>query len=173
MKDGRGRLAGTENQHGTLVTQIRNVLIIEDEEILAENLQTHLRRCGWNARIAGTGTSAVTAAREFCPDLILLDYHLPDMNGFQVLDTIGAAHHCGCVLMTGHPTDTVLADAKRHGISHILSKPFALAGLQSLLMSAAAEFRSNHIEKARRPSWFDPGGFAQSPSLLGNFSSPA
>ena len=148
------------------MTQTRNVLIVEDEEILAENLQTHLQRCGWNARIAPTGKSAVIAAREFRPELILLDYHLPDMNGFQVLDDVRAAHHrCGCVLMTGHPTDTVLADAQRHGIGHILPKPFALAGLHSLLLATAADFHSKPNENRWRASRLDFGGFTPSPSL--------
>jgi len=152
------------------VTQTRNVLIVEDEEILAENLQTHLHRCGWNVRIASTGKSAVIAAGEFRPALILLDYHLPDMDGFQVLDVVRAAHHhCGCVLMTGHPTDTVLAEAQRHGIGHILSKPFPLAGLHGLLLAAAADFLSKPNENRRRPSCFDFGGYAL-PPLLGSFA---
>ena len=155
------------------MTQTKNVLIVEDEEILAQNLQTHLRRCGWNARIASTGKSAVHAAIEFRPELILLDYHLPDMNGFEVLDAIDAAHHCSCVLMTGHPTDTVLAGARRHGIGHILSKPFALAELQGLLLAATAEFRSNRVDKGRRSGRFDFGGVPPSPLLLGNFPNPA
>src|SRR6185295_2177998 len=53
------------------MTQTRNVLIVEDEEVLAENLQTHLQRCGWNVRIAPTGKLAVIAARDFRPALIL------------------------------------------------------------------------------------------------------
>ena len=116
----------------------KKVLIVEDEEILAENLQTHLRRCGWDTRIACNGQTAVLTADEFLPELILLDYNLPDMNGFEALDAIRAANHCcGCVLMTGHPTEAVLADAERHGIGRILSKPFSLAGLTQLLGSGA------------------------------------
>ena len=119
------------------------VLIIEDEQIFAENLQTHFERCGWDARIACNGKLAVIAADEFLPELILLDFHLPDMNGFEVLDAIRAGNHCcGCVLMTGHPTDTVLADAQRHGIGRILCKPFPLSTLEGHLLAAAAEFSS-------------------------------
>jgi DNA-binding response OmpR family regulator len=125
------------------VSQGRKVLIIEDEEILAENLQTHFQRCGWDARIACNGKLAVIAADEFLPELILLDYHLPDMTGFQVLDAIRASHDCpGCVLMTGHPTDTVLADAQRRGIGHILCKPFPLSSLQGEMLDAAIDAAS-------------------------------
>jgi DNA-binding response OmpR family regulator len=122
------------------MSQSRKVLIIEDEQIFAENLQTHFQRCGWDARIACNGKLAVIAADEFLPELILLDFHLPDMNGFQVLDAIRASHDCpGCVLMTGHPTEAVLADAQRRGIGHILCKPFPLAGLQSVMLASATD----------------------------------
>jgi DNA-binding response OmpR family regulator len=125
------------------VAQGKKVLIIEDEQIFAENLQTHFERCGWDARIACNGKLALIAADEFLPELILLDFHLPDMNGFEVLDAIRAGNHCcGCVLMTGHPTDTVLADAQRHGIGRILCKPFPLSTLEGHLLATAAEFSS-------------------------------
>jgi DNA-binding response OmpR family regulator len=125
------------------VAQGKKVLIIEDEEIFAENLQTHFLRCGWDARVACNGKLAVIAAEEFLPELILLDFRLPDMNGFEVLDAIRAGNHCcGCVLMTGHPTDAVLVDAQRHGIGRILCKPFPLSTLESQLLATAAEYSS-------------------------------
>ena len=138
------------------------VLIIEDEEILAANLQTHFQRSGWNARIASNGKSAMAAADEFRPELILLDYHLPDMNGFQALDAIrDADHRCSCVLMTGHPTDVVLADAERHAIGYILCKPFSMAELQNRLLATAAET----CTKCSRPNL--ECGWGNSPTLMG------
>ena len=125
------------------MAQGKKVLIIEDEEILAENLQTHFERCGWDARVACNGKLAVIAADEFLPELILLDFHLPDMNGFEVLDAIRAGNHCcGCVLMTGHPTETVLADAQAHGIGRVLCKPFPLSTLEGQMLATAAEYSS-------------------------------
>ncbi|HXE46808.1 MAG TPA: response regulator [Ramlibacter sp.] len=118
----------------------KKVLIIDDEEVFAANLQTHFERCGWDARVACNGKLAVIAADEFLPEVILLDYHLPDMNGFQVLDAIRAGNRCcGCVLMTGHPTETVADDARRYGVERILCKPFPMAGLENQLTAAAAE----------------------------------
>ena len=140
----------------------KKVLIVEDEEIFAENLQTHFHRSGWHARIATTGKSAVAAANEFRPELILLDYHLPDMDGFQALDAIrGADHCCGCVLMTGHPTDFVLAGAKRHAIGRILCKPFSMAELHNQLLATAAETCS----KCLRPNV--DCGWGNSPKVMG------
>ena len=116
----------------------RKVLIVDDEEVLASNLQTYFRRCGWDARVACNGTVAVRTAGEFLPEVILLDFQLPDMNGLKVLEIIRATHDCrGCVLMTAHPPEDVAEDAKRHGISCILNKPFPLAGLESEVLAAA------------------------------------
>ena len=123
-----------------VVPQSPRVLIIEDEQIFAENLQTYFKRCGWNPRIACNGKVAVSTAGEFLPELILLDFQLPDMNGFQALEAIRINHRClGCVLMTGHPADTVAADARRHGIERILYKPFSLATLRTELLAAATD----------------------------------
>lgn len=116
------------------------VLIIEDEETLAENLMAHLRRCGGDTRVAFTGSQAIAIAREFAPQVLLLDYKLPDMDGFEVLDAIRADDPaCPCILMTGHPLEAISAEAQRRGIEHILGKPFALAEAESRLAEAVGE----------------------------------
>jgi CheY-like chemotaxis protein len=138
----------------------RKVLIIEDEQVLAKNLQRLFHRYGWDARIAGTGELAIQAAGEYRPELILMDYHLPDMNGFQALEAIRTRHCCSSVLMTADPADTVTADAQRFGIVRILSKPFSLAGLQDAMLASATEFCSKCFANGGQPSRPDCGGFA-------------
>lgn len=116
----------------------RRVLIVDDEEILADNLRRYCERHGWEARVVHTGRHAASVAAEFLPALILLDYHLPDMNGFQSLATIRAAQRaCPCVLMTAHPEEVVRDGMMRHGIRHVLYKPFRLIDLQAELVLAA------------------------------------
>jgi CheY-like chemotaxis protein len=126
---------------GVAVPHTRKILIVDDEEIFADNLKSYCARCGWDSLVACTGKLAVAAAADFVPEIILLDYRLPDMDGFDVLAAIRAANpHCPCVLMTGHPAETVRAGAQRHGIERILYKPFSLSDMNAALAGAAADF---------------------------------
>lgn len=141
---------------GDIVEQqlLNKVLIVEDEEILASNIMTHIQRHGWEARIAPNGKQAMSSLEEFTPQVILLDYHLPDMTGFQILDAICATYGpCPCVLMTGHPTEVIFADAERHGVAHILCKPFPLADMASSLGSAVQSIcRDVRLSQAAAPA---------------------
>ncbi|MFD3544407.1 response regulator transcription factor [Streptomyces sp. NPDC058655] len=61
------------------------VLVVDDEASLSELLSMALRYEGCEVRSAGDGASAVRAAREFRPDVVVLDIMLPDMDGLTVL----------------------------------------------------------------------------------------
>jgi two-component system, OmpR family, response regulator len=61
------------------------VLVVDDESTLTELLSMALRYEGWDVRGAGDGQAAVTTARSFQPDVVVLDIMLPDMDGLAVL----------------------------------------------------------------------------------------
>ncbi|WP_240800385.1 response regulator transcription factor [Streptomyces sp. ICN441] len=61
------------------------VLVVDDESSLTELLSMALRYEGWEARSAGHGAGAVSAARAFRPDAVILDVMLPDMDGLTLL----------------------------------------------------------------------------------------
>ena len=61
------------------------VLVVDDEQTLSELLGLALRYEGWDVRTAGDGASAIAAARDMRPDLVVLDVMLPDMDGLEVL----------------------------------------------------------------------------------------
>jgi two-component system, OmpR family, response regulator len=65
-------------------TSVR-VLVVDDEATLAELVTMALRYEGWEVRSAGTGMAAVRVAREFRPDVVVLDVMLPDLSGLDVL----------------------------------------------------------------------------------------
>lgn len=105
------------------------VLVVEDEQILAQNLEVYLQAQGLEVRVAHDGAKAIGLANTFAPDVMVLDYRLPDMEGFQVLDAVRQNRNCHFVLITAHPTTEVCERARDLGVSHILFKPFPLAEL--------------------------------------------
>jgi len=60
-------------------------LVVDDEESLTDLLSMALRYEGWDVKFASDGQKALQIAREFRPDVIVLDVMLPDIDGFQVL----------------------------------------------------------------------------------------
>ena len=62
-----------------------NVLVVDDEAVLAEMVSMALRYEGWNIATAGDGSSAIASARAQRPDVGVLDVMLPDMSGLEVL----------------------------------------------------------------------------------------
>jgi two-component system OmpR family response regulator len=62
-----------------------NILVVDDEAVLAELVSMALRYEGWNIATAGDGASAIAAARTTRPDAVVLDVMLPDMSGLDVL----------------------------------------------------------------------------------------
>jgi len=70
-------------------TPIR-VLVVDDEATLTDLLSMALRYEGWEVKTAADGRQALTIAREFKPDAIVLDIMLPDIDGLQVLQRVRA-----------------------------------------------------------------------------------
>ncbi len=66
------------------------ILIVEDEESLAFVLKEKLDKSGFETKVAKDGETALTLARAFKPELILLDLVLPKKDGFSVLRELKA-----------------------------------------------------------------------------------
>jgi two-component system, OmpR family, response regulator len=62
-----------------------NVLVVDDESVLAEMVSMALRYEGWNIATASDGSTAIASARAQRPDVVVLDVMLPDMSGLDVL----------------------------------------------------------------------------------------
>src|SRR5260370_21239783 len=66
----------------------RSVLVVEDDASIALGLRINLEKEGYKVRVEGDGESGLEAARAAAPDLVILDVMLPNMNGFEVLQTL-------------------------------------------------------------------------------------
>ncbi|MDH4585430.1 response regulator [Pseudomonas sp. BN415] len=112
----------------------KKVLIVDDEEILAGNFQTYLEMLGCEVQTATSGAIALEVVVNFKPDLLVLDYRLPDMTGFDVFDALRTLHSCEAVLMTAHPSIEVCNRAIERNIDIILLKPFPLHELGNVVL---------------------------------------
>ena len=61
----------------------RTILVVEDEPDLATAIAQRISAQGWNARVASDGASAVRAASQLKPDLVIMDIMLPVMDGIE------------------------------------------------------------------------------------------
>ncbi|MFE5308613.1 response regulator [Isoptericola sp. NPDC056573] len=121
-----------------------DVLVVEDDFMVASIHRRFVERVP-GFRVVGeahSGADAIAAVEALRPDLVLLDVHLPDMSGIEVLRRLRAAgHDLGVVVITAaREADTVRA-AAAGGAAHYLVKPFASDDLTARLQ----EFRRARV----------------------------
>jgi len=110
------------------------ILVIEDETVLARNLQTFLGRHGYEVRTAESAEDGLAQLDAFRPGVVLLDYNLPGMNGLEALKRIRIADpQIRVVMMTGYGNTEVAVTAMKGGAVDYLPKPLALSELKLLL----------------------------------------
>lgn len=118
------------------------VLIVEDDKAVAVVTRGFVERHGAFAVIgeAGTGRTALEAIEAMRPDLLLLDIHLPDASGIEVLRVARARGFAGEVIAVTAARDleTVRA-ARAFGVRHYLVKPFGLQAMRDRLDAVGAE----------------------------------
>ncbi|WP_194727240.1 sigma-54-dependent transcriptional regulator [Noviherbaspirillum malthae] len=113
------------------------ILIIEDHQVLARNIMTYLKRRGYETMIAPTGELGLAQLASFEPDVVLLDYHLPESNGLQVLKEIRKRRSdVKVIMLTGHGNVEIAVQAMKLGADDYLSKPVALSELQIAIEKA-------------------------------------
>src|SRR6266568_3369178 len=100
------------------------VLIIEDEATLAKNLTQYLLRHGLDVRAAGSAEEGFAQLDEYKPDLVLLDFNLPGMDGLRALAKLRERDPAAkVIMMTGHGSIEMAVDAMRAGALDYLTKP--------------------------------------------------
>ena len=102
------------------------VLVVDDEQVIADTLAKILDLNGYEASAVYTGTAAVESARSLRPDLIISDVIMPDMDGIQAAIGIRSfLPDCKILLFSGQAaTADLLEDARAQGHEfEILGKP--------------------------------------------------
>src|SRR6185503_5299916 len=75
------------------MTKQAKILVVEDNGDLAAGIEYNLGLEGYDVRVAGDGAAALSVARDWHPELVLLDLMLPGMDGYKVLQTLRSEPH--------------------------------------------------------------------------------
>lgn len=105
----------------------QNILIIDDEWTIQLALQARLSARGFSVQLASDGPSGLLAARQYRPDVILLDLRMPDMDGFEVLRRLRSSPETSSIpviILTANIQDSVKQQARSAGAARFLTKPF-------------------------------------------------
>jgi two-component system, OmpR family, response regulator MprA len=100
------------------------ILVVEDDQEIAEVLRRTLRQEGHEVRSAGDGEEALSAAAEFVPDLVILDLGLPKLDGVEVLRRLRADDDVPVLILTARTDLDDRVEGLDTGADDYLVKPF-------------------------------------------------
>ena len=113
------------------------VLVVEDDEEIAQVLQRSLRLDGYEVRLAADGEAALDTAAAYHPDLVILDLGLPRLDGMEVARRLRAADDVPILMLTARDALESRVEGLDAGADDYLVKPFErqelLARLRALL----------------------------------------
>lgn len=135
--------------------KLKRVLVVDDDALTRRLVARTLERAGIEVSTAAGGLEALEMLADEVPDLVLLDWSMPDIDGVEVIRRARARAELVAVpfvLLTGHADDeTTRRRAEEAGVAAVLGKPFSareLAGtLEAAAERAAGELDAHRAEK--------------------------
>jgi len=119
-----------------------DILIVDDSKAMRGIVMRAVKAAGFadaTYREAGNGTEALAAVRGAEPDLILTDWNMPEMSGFELIKAIRAEGRKVKIGLVTSESDPALRDqALQAGAAFVLSKPFTPDAVKALLQPVLA-----------------------------------
>ena len=127
----------------------KSVLIVEDDQNIAELLRLYLEKEGYVAAIASAGGAGVEMFRKLQPDLVLLDVMLPVMDGWTVLQNIRKDSMTPVIMLTAKGETTDKVSGLKMGADDYITKPFEM---KEVLARIEAVLRRGGGQEEKAPS---------------------
>ncbi|HSB12607.1 MAG TPA: response regulator transcription factor [Blastocatellia bacterium] len=146
-------------------TRVRSVVIVEDDDDIAESIRYNLEREGFRARIAATGEDALNLILDRPPNLVLLDLNLPYMSGFELCRRLRAeatTTRMPILMLTARADEADKVLGLNMGADDYITKPFSM---RELVARVNAALRRSEGSEMNRPV-FDNGTLRIDPSTF-------
>ncbi len=177
MNDALGIRTGSGGSHGRKEPSKEKladsmplrILLAEDNVINQRVAQQLLHRLGYSPDLAVNGLEVLNAMSQSCYDVILMDMHMPEMDGLEatrlVRERFPQSRQPAIIAVTA---DAMQGDRERYlaaGMDHYVSKPLGIEELKQTLVSTMAPRSGSMPEEYNSSSLDSPGSTARSPSL--------
>jgi EAL domain-containing protein (putative c-di-GMP-specific phosphodiesterase class I)/CheY-like chemotaxis protein len=139
-----------------MADNVNRLLIVDEDRETCEFVANVARKVGYTVATAPSGSVFVQLLESFQPSLIMMELHLPDTDGVELLRSLGARACTASVVLVSAVDDRVLAAAHELGLSHGLSmcgtlaKPLPAAELQTKLAAMLHQNPQLDAEDLRR-----------------------
>lgn len=144
------------------IMQQRSILVVEDDKKIAELVTNYLRAEGFEATILSNGLDAVHYIRTHAPDLVILDWMLPGLDGVSVCKAVRGFSDVPILMLTARIDEVDRLLGLDTGADDYVCKPFAprevVARVRALLRRAEGRLRASYVpwvidETSFRLSW--------------------
>lgn len=135
-----------------------HVLLIEDDDRVAEPLAEGLRRFGFTVEHARTGAGGLAAAE---PGMVLLDLGLPDMDGIDVCRALRARSSVPIIMITARDSETDRVLGLELGADDYVSKPFGVRELVARIRAVTRRARTVPLEGGGSGTASSAGGLSE------------
>jgi DNA-binding response OmpR family regulator len=129
------------------------VLVVEDERDVAELIRYNLAREGFDVMVAATGPEGLKSARDFQPEVILLDIMVPQLNGWEVCRRLKQDHETRAIpviMVTGRAEEGDKVLGFELGADDYITKPFSPRELIARLRAVSRRGRTVEGERKAR-----------------------
>ena len=128
----------------------KKILIVDDEAVLVEILIQVFEEAGWDAKGAADGQLALSSIDTFCPNVILSDINMPNLDGLQMLENVRAKGlDTPVILLTGYRDTKKMQRAWAACVFDYLDKPFKQDVLVQLAENAY-DYGEDYVRSARK-----------------------
>ncbi|HYO07450.1 MAG TPA: response regulator [Tepidisphaeraceae bacterium] len=106
----------------------KTILVADDESHILHVVSLKLRNAGFRVLTARDGQEALEIAQQQHPDLLITDYHMPQLSGLELCQRLkqdGATNNIPAIMLTARGYHLEPSDTEQSGILRMLSKPFS------------------------------------------------
>ena len=133
------------------------ILIVEDDKNIANFLKTILEANEYDVYVAQTGGEADSLITSQCPDVLLLDLGLPDMDGLEILEKVRKWSAMPIIVVSARSHEKEKVEALDKGADDYITKPFGTSELLARIRAAIRHSRGSGMQQITQKITFAKG----------------